>query len=481
MILPQSSVPAQPPVLAPLRVAIGGAATRQPATLERFLEWHVKEHFDLVGPFAGIEDGRKSAKVPLPTIMLAVLVMFWVKLPSVRQLDQRLRANEGLRGLLKQHTGYGLAFCDDTVRDALAVANWRSLHALLHLQGQRGVKQWSARHWKDSELAQRLRPIHSEELASKVVIAIDGHEHFCSYETVCDLCRERTLKRGKETFVERYHTVVVAHWVGSHPSLVLDVEFVRPGEGELTAAKRLLARIGKVYGKAIGIVLADALYDNQPMRELARKLNYNLVVSHRDERREPGRSGERELDRIDPKREHPHQFYETDKYRYECWEVDLGGGWRYVEALRYQMKVVVITDKEGNKRVKRQIDDAASVHKAALITDLAPERAPAVAVAMLFEARWWVENTAFHELSGEWKFDRIYVHDGKAGAVRMMTILALLAFNAMQVYVYRHLMRQPGAAHQCLLDYREDMRDTLILCGQPRRPRLLVIQGGRGP
>ena len=59
----------------------------------------------------------------------------------------------------------------------------------------------------------------------------------------------------------------------------------------------------------------------------------------------------------------------------------------------------------------------------------------------------------------------------------MFTLLALLAFNAMQVYVYRHLRLQPGAAHLCLLDYREDMRDTMILCGQPRRPRLHVIQG----
>ena len=481
MILPQTCVPAQPPVFAPVRVALQGAATRQPATLERFLDWHAKEHFDLVSHLAGVQDGRKSSRVPLPTMMLAVLVMFWVKLPSLRQLDQRLRANEGLRRLLKRYTGYGYAFCDDTVRDAFAVSDWRALQALLHLQGQRGIKQWGARHWKDGELARRLRPVHSQELASKVVIAIDGHEHFCAYETVCDLCRVRNLKKGKETFVERYHTLVVAQWVGSHPSLALDVEFVKPGEGELTAAKRLLARIGKVYGDAIGIVLADALYDNQPMRELARKLHYNLVVSHRDERREPGRTGERALDRTDPKRERPHQFYETDEHRYDCWEVDLGGGWRYIEALRYKMKAVVTTDKEGNKRVKRQKDAEATVHKAAIITDLAPDRAPAVAVAMLFEARWWVENTAFHELSGEWKFDRIYVHDHKADAVRVFTLLGLLAFNAMQIYVYRHLRLQPRAAYLCLLDHREDMRDTMILCGQPRRPRLQLIQGSRGP
>lgn len=175
------------------------------------------------------------------------------------------------------------------------------------------------------------------------------------------------------------------------------------------------------------------------------------------------------------------QSYETDEHRYECWEVDLGGGWRYVESLRYKMKVEVIQDKEGQKRVRRRRDAAATVHKAVAITNLAADAAPAVAVAMLFEARWGVENTAFHELAGEWKFDRAYVHDDKAGAARMVTLLALLAFNAMQVYVYRHLKLEPGAKHMCLLDYREDMRDTLILCGQIQKPKLRVIDGGRGP
>jgi hypothetical protein len=462
-----------------------GAATRQPVTVERFLQWYGREHFDLVGGLSGIGDGRKSAQIPLPTMLLAVLVMFWVKVPSFRQLDQRLRANAGLRSLLERHTGYGLAFCDDAVRDALAQASYQSLHALLHLQGLRGIKNWGARYWSTSALALRLRPVHAQEVASKVIIAVDGHEHFCGYQTACDLCRTRTRRvkrRGAIVEVtERYHTIVVAHWVGTHPSLVLDVEFVKPGEGELTAAKRMLARMGKVYGEAIGTVLVDALYDCQPMRTLMSKLNYKLVVAHRDETRDPGRTARLALDRTDPKRERPMQSYETDEYRYECWEVDLGGGWRYVESLRYKMKVVIIQDKEGNKRVQRRRDAAATVHKAVAITDHTAEAAPAVAVAILFEARWGVENTAFHELAGEWKFDRAYVHDDKAGAARMVTLLALLAFNAMQVYVYRHLKLEPGAKHMCLLDYREDMRDTLILCGRSRRLKLRVIDGGRGP
>ena len=239
-------------------------------------------------------------------MMLAVLVMFWVQLPSLRQLDQQLRVNEGLRGLLKRHTGYGLAFC--------------------------------------------------------------------------------------------------------------------PGEGELTAAKRLLARMGKVYGEAIGIRprrVPSRCASPLPMRFTTTSPCASWRASSITTWWSPTRTRGASRDApesghwiVSIPSENDHiQIYETDEYRYECWEVDLGGGWRYIQALRFRMKVAVITDEEGNKRVKRHKDKAATVHKAAIITDLPPERAPAVAVAMLFEARWWVENTAFHELAGNWKFDRIYVHD----------------------------------------------------------------------
>ena len=61
MISPQSSVPAQSRLLEPLRLAHQGAATRQPATLDRLLDWYVKEHFDLLGHLANIMAGSRHA------------------------------------------------------------------------------------------------------------------------------------------------------------------------------------------------------------------------------------------------------------------------------------------------------------------------------------------------------------------------------------------------------------------------------------
>ena len=455
MILPAPLVADQPEP-PQLRVLAGGNAERQAVTLDRFMAWYDR-HFDLVGMLGNINDGRSLArvKVPLPTVLLAALTMFWVGMESVHELEDRLRHNAGLRALLGRLTDYGKAFCEDTVRAATSVLDPSQLRGLIHAQAKRGTRQWGARYCADCELAARLRPIHASALAAKLVIAIDGHELHSSPTRCCDDCRQRTrtVQRGGKAVavVEYYHTIVVAQWVGTHPALVLDFEPVKPGKGELSTAYRLLERLGRQYGDEIGIVLADALYDCNPWRTLARKHGYRLVHAHRDTRRDPGRTARRELDARDRRREKPDITYRDVRNgnHYAVWEQTIReGSQRYIEAIR--------TGKDG------------TVHKAVIITDLPVVSASAVAAVILYETRWWIENSAFHELAGRWSFDHAFVHKGRPAAVLTFVALAILAFNAMHVYVYRHLHRQPGVRPRPLSAYRADLRETMILCSRRR-------------
>jgi len=438
-------------------------------TLDRFMGWYGR-HFDMVGALEGVTDGRVVArvKVPLPTLLLAVVVGFWVGVKSVNELTDRLRHNAGLRALLARLTGYTRSFCDDTLRDAVTQLNPAELRALVHAQCQRGTQQWGARHYADCELARRLRPIHASHLAAKLVVAIDGHELFSSPTRCCKDCRVRnkTVERGgkKLTVVEYYHTVVVAFWVGTHPGLVLDFEPVPPGKGELSTAYKLLERLGQVYGKAIGIVLADALYDCEPWRALARKHNYRVVHAQKDERKDPGHSARLALERRDRERQNPDWTYTDPSTHavYRVWEQPIAeGARRYIDATR--------TSKDGTR------------HRATLVTDLSKESANAVAVVRLYEARWWIENTAFHELQGQWSFGHAYIHKDRPAAVLVYVALAILAFNAMQMYVYRHLHRQPGAKPRPLIAYRHDLRETMILCSRKARTLADEMASLRGP
>lgn len=73
------------------------------------------------------------------------------------------------------------------------------------------------------------------------------------------------------------------------------------------------------------------------------------------------------------------------------------------------------------------------------------------------------QNTGFHELAGAWSLDRAFVHKGRPTAAMAIVILALMAFNAFQVYIYRHLGLDPGKPSRTLGDIRRDFLETLSL------------------
>ena len=64
--------------------------------------------------------------------------------------------------------------------------------------------------------------------------------------------------------IEYYHRGVVFHLVGFPIAMPLDVEMIRPGEGEVIAAKRLLERVLLRYGRFFDVLLADAIYTEAP-------------------------------------------------------------------------------------------------------------------------------------------------------------------------------------------------------------------------
>ena len=67
---------------------------------------------------------------------------------------------------------------------------------------------------------------------------------FCaSRKRCCPQCQKRTLTVQDKEVVEYYHRGVVCHLIGHDLAVPLDVELLRPGEGEETAAKRLLERV----------------------------------------------------------------------------------------------------------------------------------------------------------------------------------------------------------------------------------------------
>src|SRR5258708_28756388 len=67
----------------------------------------------------------------------------------------------------------------------------------------------------------------------------------------------------------------------------LAIEWLRPGEGEDTAALRLLRRLPALYGsRFFDILLLDALYAQSPVLQLVQEIGWDAVISLKQNSRE---------------------------------------------------------------------------------------------------------------------------------------------------------------------------------------------------
>ena len=177
--------------------------------------------------------------------------------------------------------------------------------------------------------------------------------------------------------------------------MILDFEPIRPNEGEQTAAYRLVERLDKEYGQAIGTLVGDALYDSEPFRRVAGKAGYWIVVRQKNKQIAPGRVLRARLNLRDPDRLQPDgrqvEKHGAGSRSYRCWEEPdpTLGDLRFVEAER------VTTTKAGKREVQT----------GACLTTIPAKMAPPVAVAMLMQKRWIIES-GFHELAGGLDLDR---------------------------------------------------------------------------
>ena len=118
-----------------------------------------------------------------------------------------------------------------------------------------------------------------------MLAAVDGHEFFSSRKRCCPQCQTRTVTIDGEQVTEYYHQGVVCQLIGQELALVLDVELLKPGEGEETAAKRLLERVFADYPRYFDIVVADALYFDAPFINFCLDQHKHVIITAKGENR----------------------------------------------------------------------------------------------------------------------------------------------------------------------------------------------------
>jgi hypothetical protein len=282
---------------------------------------------------------------------------------------------------------------------------------------------------KDLDASGGLKPFR--RLDGRVLIALDGSEHFCSRKIRCPHCSTRKRSDGE---TEYFHSFVGATLVApGHATVVpLPPEFVRPQDGakkqdcEPLAARRWLARVGPALAWLAPIYLGDDLYAHQPICAAVLAVGGSFIfgckpTSHKtlaeyltgvelDSFSETVGAGS-------TKRIHRYRWMEG---------VPLRDG---KDALLVNWLEIEISNPKGKV-----------TYRNSFVTDLPVTRKNVAEIAACGRARWKIENETFNVLKNSgYNLEHNFGH-GKETLASLLVVLNLLAFamhNACDLLEYR--------------------------------------------
>ena len=244
----------------------------------------------------------------------------------------------------------------------------------------------------------------------------------------------RLVIKGKEV-IEYYHRGVVFYLAGFRAAIPLDVEMLRPGEGELTAAYRLLPRVVASYGRFFRVVLADALYFNAPFFNLCIGLGKDVIAVLKDEDRVLFQDAQGVFSLTAP------QVWEEPNQKIRAWDAE---GFTTAEGIQAPLRVLrteeVITRRHRHEDGWIQKNET---HYWEWVTTLPADRLSSRLLWQIGHSRWEIENDLFHTLATYWSLDHCFRHEPNAIVNFILTLF--IAFVLLQSFYLGNLKSQRRA------------------------------------
>jgi hypothetical protein len=267
------------------------------------------------------------------------------------------------------------------------------------------------------------------------VLIVDGHESSSSYLRCCEGCLERNIKIGGEERIQYYHREVIAMLSLERFPLLLDIEEQRKGEGEVTAAMRLLERVVDRYPRAFQVVLGDALYLRANVFQFLLAHGKEAIAVLKEETRDLWQDVQGLFSLEEP-------IVEDDgKRQRRIWDIEGLESW---ESLKSTVRVVRSLETKSCRRQRtrqKEIQTAAWMWASTLSAD----KAPAPTVVNLGHDRWLIENRALNEMVTYWHADHLYRHHPNAILAFWLTLF--LALNLFRAFIYLNIKPVLRARH----------------------------------
>jgi hypothetical protein len=271
------------------------------------------------------------------------------------------------------------------------------------------------------------------------VCGIDGTETY-STKTPCEGALGWSIRRYPGRKDEYYEKAVALSYVGDGPHLLLGMERVRPGEGEFTAAIRLLKEAAKRNNSYSDIICADALYAAAPFINEVLEQHKHVVIKVKQEDRAlvkdmDGLVANREPDVIlhgvTPKGEKGKDGHGVN-YNLKIWDEENFTSWDGVKSPLRCLKV-----EETRVTTCRGEITGETVTECHIVTTVPKAIMEADIVWQIMHRRWDIENNTFCDLKQNWGFRHCYIHDPKA--IEVWYTIFCVAVNLMMLFLFRNL------------------------------------------
>lgn len=398
--------------------------------MSRFCRY-IDKCFDFSELLPLFSDSRKKPQIPGAAVFASVFCLFACNRQSLNSLEKDLvRFPARLRGIVGARPP-----SIDTIGRVYSLADSDSLRGILN--------QVHHRLKRNKALAD------GDEMK---VAAVDGHEFFKSRKRCCEQCQQRAIKTKDGDAVECYHQGVVCHLIEHDLAVPLDCELLRPGEGEETAAKRLLERVFANYPRYFDVVTGDALYFDAPFINFCTDHGKHAIAVIKGENRLLLQDARGVFDQ-----QPPQAVWQDGGRTVRCWD---GEGFTTAEGVKQPLRVVRTAETvRRRQRVAGQWVAKEETSEWYWAVTLSKRQMPTRRVWRAGHGRWDVENDCFNALSMHWGLDHCFKHDSVAIVNFVLTLL--LAYVLLQCFWRRNVKGPLRQKIGTLIGLADELRRSL--------------------
>jgi hypothetical protein len=385
---------------------------------------------DLKDVCAGLVDKRQgqTCRYTMADIGLAAFSVFFMQSPSFLAHQRTLAAGHG-RSNCQTLLGMAAIPSDNHIRQMLdgntpAAFDGLFVTAVEAVAAAQGLAEF-------------------QRLDGRVLIALDGTEHFCSRKIGCPQCSHRRRSDGG---VEYFPSFLAASLVAPGHTQVLPLmpEFITPQDGaakqdcERAAAKRWLARHGTHFAGLRPVYLGDDLHACQPIASAIRDTGGNFILTCKPSSHQTLAEYLTGVDLTEHHRIVRHRGKSTTYvYRWLA-EVPLRAS---ADALDVNWFSIEILNAKGQR-----------TYYNSFVTDLPVTAGTVADLAACGRARWKIENETFNVLKTHgYHLEHNFGH-GKLTLASLLVTFNLLAFAfhtvaTLSVLAWRNAIAARGTRH----------------------------------